>query len=68
MPLTTVRQPTREIGAAAVAVMLERVRQPAGPPRDILLDGTLVVRASCGAKAGEPLSPELTGDGRFDGR
>ena len=68
VPLTTVRQPTREIGAAAVAAMLERVRRPSGPPRDILLDGTLVVRASCGAKAGLPLSPELTGNGEFDGR
>ena len=69
VPLTTVRQPTREIGAAAVAAMLERVRRPSLTPRDILLDGTLVVRASCGAKSlGGQVSPELTGDGRFDGR
>ena len=68
VPLTTVRQPTHEIGAAAIAAMLERVRRPSGPPRDILLDGTLVVRASCGAKAGEALTPELNGNGEFDGR
>ena len=50
VPLTTVRQPCREIGAAAVAAMLERTGQPQAAPRDILLEGTLVVRASCGAK------------------
>ena len=50
VPLTTVRQPTREIGAAAVAAMLERLGKPRLSPRDILLEGTLVVRASCGAR------------------
>ena len=49
VPLTTFRQPTRQIGAAALAAMLERVAQPALPIRDILLHGELVVRASCGA-------------------
>ncbi len=49
VPLTTVRQPCREIGAAAVAAMLERVNRPQLAPRDILLEGTLVVRESCGA-------------------
>jgi GntR family transcriptional regulator, arabinose operon transcriptional repressor len=51
-PLTTVRQPTREIGEAAVRAMLERVQQQNLPPRDILLDGELVVRRSCGAGPG----------------
>ncbi len=68
VPLTTVRQPTHEIGAAAVAAMLERVRRPSLPPRDILLDGTLVVRASCGAKAGGLTAPGLPETGSFDGR
>ncbi|HUF13002.1 MAG TPA: GntR family transcriptional regulator [Longimicrobiales bacterium] len=49
VPLTTFRQPTREIGAAALAAMLERVAHPELPPRDILLHGRLVVRRSCGA-------------------
>ncbi len=49
VPLTTVRQPCREIGAAAVAAMLERAGNPHLAPRDILLEGTLVVRKSCGA-------------------
>jgi GntR family transcriptional regulator, arabinose operon transcriptional repressor len=49
-PLTTVHQPCREIGVAAVAVMLERLSTPEMPVRDILLDCKLVVRESCGAK------------------
>ena len=49
VPLTTLRQPTREIGAAAFAAMLERVERPDGPVRDILLQGELIVRRSCGA-------------------
>lgn len=49
MPLTTLRQPTREIGDAALSAMLERVRRTDLPARDILLDYDLVVRASCGA-------------------
>jgi GntR family transcriptional regulator of arabinose operon len=49
VPLTTLRQPCREIGAAAVAALRERVVRPDLPPRDILLHGALVVRKSCGA-------------------
>jgi DNA-binding LacI/PurR family transcriptional regulator len=49
VPLTTLRQPTREIGAAALAAMLDRLGGAHLAPRDILLQGTLVVRASCGA-------------------
>ena len=47
-PLTTVRQPSREIGAAAVGAMAERIADRKMPPRDILLGCTLVVRESCG--------------------
>jgi GntR family transcriptional regulator of arabinose operon len=49
VPLTTLRQPTREIGAAAFAAMLDRVSRPDVPVRDILLQTKLVVRRSCGA-------------------
>jgi len=49
VPLTTLRQPTREIGAAAFAAMLDRVSRPDTPVRDILLQTQLVVRRSCGA-------------------
>ena len=49
VPLTTVHQPCREIGAAAVGAMLERIARPEMPIRDILLDSKLVIRDSCGA-------------------
>lgn len=48
VPLTTIRQPCREIGAAAMTAMVERLARPEAPARDILLDCRLVVRQSCG--------------------
>jgi GntR family transcriptional regulator, arabinose operon transcriptional repressor len=49
VPLTTLRQPTADIGAAALAAMLERVSRPTElATRDILLHAELVVRESCG--------------------
>ena len=50
VPLTTLRQPTAAIGVAALAAMLDRVsRRTTLPTRDILLQGELIVRESCGA-------------------
>jgi GntR family transcriptional regulator, arabinose operon transcriptional repressor len=49
VPLTTLRQPSRQIGDAALAAMLDRVARRDLPTRDILLHGALIVRASCGA-------------------
>jgi len=49
VPLTTLRQPTRPIGEAALSAMLERVARRELPARDILLPCELVVRRSCGA-------------------
>ena len=51
VPLTTIRQPCREIGHAAMAAMFERIKHPDMMPRDILLDGELVIRSSCGSPA-----------------
>jgi GntR family transcriptional regulator, arabinose operon transcriptional repressor len=51
VPLTTLRQPTRAIGDAALTAMLERVARKDLPPRDILLHPELVVRESCGSAA-----------------
>src|SRR6185295_11221018 len=51
VPLTTMRQPCREIGIAAMSVMLERIARPGMAVRDVLLETTLVIRESCGAKA-----------------
>lgn len=50
VPLTTLRQPTREIGDAALTTMLERLARPDRPARDVLLHAQLVVRESCGGK------------------
>jgi GntR family transcriptional regulator of arabinose operon len=52
IPLTTLRQPCAEIGAAAMSAMLERVNNPHLPTRSILLNGHLVVRRSCGGAPG----------------
>jgi DNA-binding LacI/PurR family transcriptional regulator len=51
VPLTTWHQPCLDIGAAAVATMLDRISNPHLPGRSILLNGSLVVRRSCGAPA-----------------
>jgi DNA-binding LacI/PurR family transcriptional regulator len=48
VPLTTLRQPTKQIGDAALGAMLDRVARPDLPPRDILLQCDLIVRQSCG--------------------
>jgi DNA-binding LacI/PurR family transcriptional regulator len=34
----------------AIAAMLERLSHPKMPPRDVLVDFRLVVRASCGSR------------------
>ena len=49
VPLTTIHQPCASMGAVAISVMLDRLREPKLPPRDILLNFKLVVRSSCGA-------------------
>jgi len=46
VPLTTVRQPCREIGEAAMETMLSRIASPNRPGRDVLVDCRLVVRES----------------------
>ena len=50
VPLTTVHQPCREIGEAAMEAMLARIDRPGRPVRDILIDCRLVVRESSGEK------------------
>jgi len=46
--LTTVAQPTRELGARAVELVLERARYPGLPPRSVMLPPAIVVRESTG--------------------
>jgi GntR family transcriptional regulator of arabinose operon len=50
VPLTTIHQPCAKMGAIAVGAMIERVRDPKLPARDILLNFHLVVRDSCSAR------------------
>ncbi|MCG0238842.1 MAG: substrate-binding domain-containing protein [Firmicutes bacterium] len=49
-PLTTVRQPTFELGAEAVRLLVSRLRGEAQPGEHRLLPPELVVRTSCGAQ------------------
>lgn len=51
VPLTTLRQLTRQIGEAALVAMLDRIVRRDLPPRDILLHCELIVRESCGSVA-----------------
>jgi DNA-binding LacI/PurR family transcriptional regulator len=46
VPLTTVRQPCREIGEAAMETMLSRIARPNRAGRDVLVECRLVVRES----------------------
>jgi DNA-binding LacI/PurR family transcriptional regulator len=48
VPLTTLRQPTRQIGDVALSVMLERIARRDLPARHVRLHCELVVRESCG--------------------
>ena len=48
VPLTTLRQPRREIGDLALAVMLDRLARPALPARHVQLQCEVIVRESDG--------------------
>lgn len=48
-PLTTVRAPASEIGAAAARLLLDRIADPDLPARRITIVPQLVIRSSCGA-------------------
>lgn len=55
VPLTTQHQSCADIGATAIATVLQRLQTPNIPTRDILLQTHTVVRKSCGAH----ISPKL---------
>jgi LacI family transcriptional regulator, galactose operon repressor len=48
-PLTTVHQLVQELGARAVELLIERIKQPDQPPVNVRLATSLVIRKSCGA-------------------
>lgn len=48
-PLTTVHQPVLEMGAAAVGLLLDRLKLTDQPPLQVRQPASLVVRSSCGA-------------------
>lgn len=52
VPLTTMRQPCREIAEVALGAMLDRIADPAMPARSLILSPTLVIRESCGTYLG----------------
>lgn len=47
-PLTTVRQPMRELGSTAARMLIERIEEPHREPRRAVLPTTPVIRGSCG--------------------
>lgn len=49
VPLTTMHQPCREIAQVALRAMLDRIEDPAMPPRGLVVSSSLVIRESCGA-------------------
>ena len=51
VPLTTLRQPTHQLGQVALSVMLERVQRRDLPARHVRLHCDLIIRASCGTPA-----------------
>jgi GntR family transcriptional regulator of arabinose operon len=51
--LTTIHQPCEKMGAAAIGAMVQRIRNPDMPARDILLDFHLVIRESSGMKTSQ---------------
>jgi LacI family transcriptional regulator len=46
-PLTTIRQPSSEIGQAATEFLIRMIEDPNISPAQIMFDTSLVVRASC---------------------
>jgi LacI family transcriptional regulator, galactose operon repressor len=55
--LTTLAQPTQEMAAAAVDLLLDLIREPGSGPRRKMLAPQLVVRESCAAGAARPATP-----------
>lgn len=59
--LTTVRQPIEQIGAIAVDLLQQRLRDPGAPFREVRLTPTLVVRGSSGERTHRSRADEEAG-------
>jgi LacI family transcriptional regulator len=46
-PLTTIRQPTREVGALATRLLIQAIDEPAMARGEVLLKTELIWRGSC---------------------
>lgn len=55
-PLTSIRQPIEEMGREMARLLMDMVSSPERPPRDVILNTRLEVRASSG-----PAVPKLSG-------
>jgi LacI family transcriptional regulator len=53
-PLTTVRQPMRELGTKTAQLLLARINRELDGPADVVLPTETLIRASCGCPAVEP--------------
>ena len=47
-PLTLVRNPAEKLGQVAMELLLSRLANHKLPPREVMLQPTLIVRRSCG--------------------
>lgn len=56
--LTTVEQPSFEIGSEAMRLLIRRIETPYAEPETVRLDARIVHRASCGCPPGAPFRQE----------
>jgi len=50
VPLTTYKQPCKDIGSAAIDAIMHRIQHPEAAPHRITLQGNLIIRASTQAE------------------
>lgn len=65
--ITSMRQPTRELGHRAIQFLSARIDNPDGPPIHDVLPTELIIRASCGCHPARDDAAELAGDERKEG-
>lgn len=57
-PLTTVRQPTQQLGSAAVDALVTLIENPGNNLREIVLPTRVIIRASCGCAVPMPCASD----------